>query len=453
MKPMKAWAVALFVATGTIDAAPLAAAATAETSSRQLRRTPVVEVFEKTKDAVVNISCSQYISAPATPGDLFEHFFDFRSPLTERPRKITSVGSGFVLHPDGYVVTNAHVVLKTKDQTVIFPDKKEFEATPVAIDARNDLAVLKIDAGHPLPALTLGRSDDLMIGETVIAIGNPLGYEHSLTTGVISAVNRRLRFSEDVEYTGLIQTDASINPGNSGGPLLNVLGELIGINTAIRGDAQNIGFAIPVDALRRALPNMLSLERLKRVEVGMRVAGSGLVRVTEVKDNGPAHAAGIEAGDRLLAMNGQPVRQDIDFYIGLLSKGANDRVTLQLERRGKAVTATLTLRAIPIPDGAKLAQKLFGMKIAPLPAEVAAALDLERGGLVIIDVEKGSPAARAGLTRGMIIVTLAGDFPRDLDHVGLLLENVKRGDQVAFRIWQVDGRSLLMYPPVSLRAR
>ena len=198
---------------------------------------------------------------------------------------------------------------------------------------------------------------------------------------------------------------------------------------------------------------MLSLERLKRVEVGMRVAGSGVVRVTEVKDNGPAHDAGIEAGDRLLGMNGQPIRQDIDFYIGLLSKGANDRVTLQLERKDRAVTATLTLRAIPIPDGAKLAQKLFGMKIAPLPAEVAAALDLERGGLVIIDVEKGSPAARAGLTRGMIIVTLAGDFPRDLDHVGLLLENVKRGDQVAFRIWQVDGRSLLMYPPVSLRAR
>jgi len=292
-----------------------------------------------------------------------------------------------------------------------------------------------------------------MIGETLIAIGRPLGYEHSLTTGVISAVNRRLRFSEDVEYTGLIQTDASINPGNSGGPLLNVLGELIGINTAIRGDAQNIGFAIPVDALRRALPNMLSLERLKRVEVGMRVAGSTVVRVTEVKDNGPAHAAGIEAGDHLLSMDGQPIRQDIDFYIDLLSKGANDRVTIQLERRGKTVATTLTLRAIPIPDGAKLAQQLFGMKIAPLPAELAAALELERGGLVIIDVEKGSPAARAGLRRGMIIVTLAGDFPRDLDHVGLLLENVKRGDQVAFRIWQVDGLSLLMYPPVSLRAR
>jgi serine protease Do len=451
---MKHMRLALAVLICTAVAWPVTrTAAAAEPSSRQLRRTPIVDVFEKTKEAVVSISCSQYVSAPATPDDLFEHFFDFRSPLSGRQRKITAVGSGFVLHPDGYVVTNAHVVLKTKDQTVIFSDKKEYKASPVAIDVKNDLAVLKIDAGHPLPALHLGRSDDLMIGETVVAIGNPLGYEHTLTTGVVSAVNRRLRFSQDVEYTGLIQTDASINPGNSGGPLLNILGELIGINTAIRGDAQNIGFAIPVDALRRALPNMLSLERLKRVEVGMRVGGGSTVRVTEVKDNGPAQAARIEPGDRLLNMDGTPIRQDTDFYISLLSKGANDRIALQLERNGKTYATTLTLRAIPIPDGAKLAYEMFGMKIAPLPAEVAKALDLEQGGLVIMEVERSSPAARAGLTRGMIIVTLAGDFPRDLDHVGLLLENVRRGDQVAFRIWQVDGQSLLMYPPVSLRAR
>lgn len=445
---------ALVVIAGAAVASFTASAAVAaEPSSRQLRRTPIVEVFEKTKDAVVNIACSQYISAPATPDDVFEHFFDFRSPLAERQRKITAVGSGFVLHPQGYVVTNAHVVLKTKDQTVIFPDKKEYKARPVAIDGQNDLAVLKIDAGHPLPSLTLGRSDDLMIGETVVAIGNPLGYENTLTTGVISALNRKLRFSEDVEYSGLIQTDASINPGNSGGPLLNILGELIGINTAIRGDAQNIGFAIPVDALRRALPNMLSLERLKRVEVGMRVGGAGNIRVTEVRDDGPAAAAHIEAGDRLLSLDGHPLRQDVDFYIDLLSKGANDRIAMQLDRKGKKYATTLTLRPIPIPDGAKLAQEKFGVKIAPLPTEIAKALELEQGGLIINDTERGSPAARAGLARGMIIVTLAGDFPRDLDHVGLLLENVKRGDRVTFRIWRVDGQTLVMYPPVSLRAR
>lgn len=452
---MNLWRLAfVFLLTAAAPSPAASTDAATEPASRKLRRTPIVDVFEKTRDAVVNISCSQYISAPATADDLFEHFFDFRSPLSERQRKITSVGSGFVLHRDGYVVTNAHVVLKTKDQTVIFPDKKEFKARPVAIDVQNDVAVLKIDADRPLASLTLGHSDDLMIGETVVAIGNPLGYEHTLTTGVVSAVNRRLRFSENMEYTGLIQTDASINPGNSGGPLLNILGELIGINTAIRGDAQNIGFAIPVDALRRALPNMLSLERLKRVEVGMRVGGAGAnVRVTEVRDNGPAQAARVEPGDRLLRVDGHPVSQDVDFYIGLLSKGANDRIALDLDRGGKTYKTTLTLRAIPIPDGAKLAREKFGMKIAPLPADVAKAMELEEGGLVVTEVEKGSPAARAGLARGMIIVTLAGDFPRDLDHVGMLLENVRQGDQVAFRIWKVDGRTILMYPPVSLRAR
>ncbi len=425
----------------------------AQESARQLRRTPVVTAFEKTRDAVVNISCEQYVAAPPSPGDLFEHFFEFRSPLRERQQIITSVGSGFVLHRDGYVVTNSHVVLKTAAPRVIFVDKKEYKARPVAIDTQNDLAILKVDADHPLPAITLGRSDDLMIGETVIAIGNPLGYQHTLTTGVLSAVNRTLEFNQGVRYTGLLQTDASINPGNSGGPLLNVLGELIGINTAIRGDAQNIGFAIPVDTLRKAIPNMLSLERLKRVEVGMRVGGGESVRVVEVRDKGPAAAANIEAGDRIVGVDGQPLKQDVDFYIGLLSKNANDRVALRVERKGKEYATTLTLKAIPIPDGAKLAREKFGLKIAPLPSDIAEALNLEAGGLIITEVERNSPAARANLARGMIIVTLAGDYPRDLDHVGLLLENVKRGDPVLFRVWQVDGRDLLMYPPVTLRAR
>ena len=430
-----------------------ASAASEPESSRQRRRTPVVEVFEKTKDVVVNISCEQYVAAPTAPGDLFEHFFEFRSPLRERQQRITSVGSGFVLHAQGYVVTNSHVVLKTAVPRVIFADKREFKARPVALDTGSDLAILKIETERPLPAIALGRSDDLMIGETVVAIGNPLGYQHTLTTGVISAVNRTLEFGQGVRYTGLIQTDASINPGNSGGPLLNVLGELIGINTAIRGDAQNIGFAIPVESLRRAIPNMLSLERLKRVEVGMRVGGGDSIRVIEVRDNGPAAAANIEAGDRILSVDGHPLRQDVDFYIDMLSKKAGDRVALRVERGGRAYAATLTLRAIPIPDGAKLAQQKFGMKIAALPSEIVQALRLEEGGLVITEVERNSPAGRAGLERGMIVVTLAGDYPRDLDHVGLLLENVRAGDQVAFRIWQIQGRDILMYPPVTLRAR
>ncbi len=198
---------------------------------------------------------------------------------------------------------------------------------------------------------------------------------------------------------------------------------------------------------------MLSLERIKRVEVGMKVGCGAGLRVVEVRDHGPADKANIQTGDRIVSMDGRPLREDVDFYVGLLSKRANDRVLLEVERNGKVYAASLTLRAIPIPDGARLAREKFGMKIAPLPSDIAAALNLEEGGLLVTEVERGGPAHRAGLTRGMIIVTIAGDYPRDLDQVGLLLENVKRGDPVSFRVWQIQGRDILMYPPVTLRAR
>jgi serine protease Do len=429
----------------------------AQDANLKLRRTPIVEVFEKTRGAVVNIACTQDVQQSGGLADPFQQFFDFRSPLFPHPRQreITSVGSGFVLHPDGYIVTNAHVVLRTVDQKVKFVDGDEFSARPVAIDTDNDLAVLKIDSPEPHPAMTLGRSNDLMIGETVVAIGNPFRYQHTLTAGVISAVNRTLRFDNGVRYTGLIQTDAPINPGNSGGPLLNILGELIGITTAIRSDAQNIGFAIPVDTLRRVLPEMLSLERLKRVRIGMKVAGRDRVRVVEVAVGSPAQAAGIQPGDQIARMNERRITQDIDFYVSLLGKKAGDTIDLELVRDGKSHEATLTLQAIPIPDGAKLARELFGLGLEPLPKELAQEF-LEqfelRGGLVVMDVERGSPADRAGIEPGMLVINIGGDFPTDMDHVGLLLETVRTGDVVRFQIWQV-GRRVIRSHVIRLRAR
>ena len=150
-----------------------------------------------------------------------------------------------------------------------FADGREFSAQVVASDREHDIAMLHVETNETLPTLRLGRSDDLMIGETVIAIGNPLGYQNTVTAGVVSAVGRDLEIARDIALRGLIQTDASINPGNSGGPLLNVLGELVGINTAIRGDAQNIGFAIPVDHLRAAMADLLDIERRYRIETGL----------------------------------------------------------------------------------------------------------------------------------------------------------------------------------------
>jgi len=427
------------------------------TSSREMRRSPVVRVFEETRDAVVNIACIRVVEQGSGFHDLFNHFFDRRyRPGRIRPQQeIIGVGSGFVVHPDGYVLTNAHVVMKTADQRVIFADGSEYEARPVAVHNGSDLAILKISTDRPLPSLTLGRSNDLMIGETVIAIGNPLGYRHTLTTGVVSALDRTLRFPRNVEVHGLIQTDASINPGSSGGPLFNILGELIGVNTAIRGDAENIGFAIPVDELRGTLPEMLSLERLKRVRVGLQVSGHRVVKATEVDEQGPAHEAGVRKGDRLVSIDGRPVRQDVDVPFLLLSKEAGDPVLLTVERNHRQVRTRFTLREIPVPDGARLARETFGMQIAPLKGDLARTLELDRG-FVIEKVVKGSEADRAGLVPGMVILTIAGVYPRDLNHVGLLLENVRTGERVPFHVWQVDSRGsrlLIRSFKVPLRVR
>ncbi len=405
-----------------------------------LRRTPIVEVFEKTRDAVVNIQATQVVERRMRMSpfdDLFDELFDMPRRGGGGVRRFTtsSLGSGFVIHPDGYVVTNAHVVAHAAAMKIIFADHQEYEAELVALDERHDLAVLKVLADRKLPTLPMGRSDDLMIGETVIAIGNPLGYEHTVTRGIVSAVNRSLRVRGDVVYENLIQTDASINRGNSGGPLLNVLGELIGINSAIRGDAQNIGFAIPVDTLRRLLPEMLvNKQTERRLDVGLRLSWKS--RLYVVESLGPAADAGIEAGDVIVSVDGLPITQDFEFYIYLLDVDENDTLEIELLRDGKRMKAEVHPRRIPIPDGRELLAEKFGLEVRLLTAEEAKELSV-RGGVLITGIEADSPADRAGFRVGQIIVQIGRHFPTTFDQVGLLLENVRRGEKVVVRVYEI----------------
>jgi serine protease Do len=430
------------------------------------RRSPVVAVFETARHAVVNISCTETVTVRDPLGDLFGDIFDlsFGGPNNDRNRgpgsggggrqfTRTSVGSGFVIHPDGYIVTNAHVVAQTPERKAIFSDGREYDAQIVAVDAQRDLAVLKITTDRSLHTLKLGRSDDLMIGETVIAIGNPLGYQNTVTAGVISAVNRDLNFPNQMKLTGLIQTDASINPGNSGGPLLNVLGELIGVNSAIRGDAQNIGFAIPVDQLREILPDLLDVERRYRLICGMMVDTLNSPRVLAVKPGTPAAKAGVRPGDVLERFGDRPIKEGIDFYIALMNAAPDQPLDVLLAREGQAVRTSMTIERRPAPDGVQLAKQKLGVLVEDLPPDVAANMGLPGAtGLLVNQIERNGPADRLGVRRRDVLVAIGRHAVANKDDLGQLLESIQTGDTIPVTLLRVDGwTKLKMYG--ELRAR
>ncbi|MCE5279528.1 MAG: trypsin-like peptidase domain-containing protein [Planctomycetaceae bacterium] len=413
----------------------------------------MVKAYRAAGPAVVNISTTQLVRTRLGMfgGDIFDDIFP--SPLT-RQVPVQSLGSGVLIHPDGYVVTNAHVVQRAQEVTVTLADDRKFAATVLSTEPRHDLAVLKIDPkGQPLPFLPLGRSDDLMVGETVIAVGNPMGLASTVTTGVVSATNRTLTFKEGVEYAGLIQTDAPINPGNSGGPLLNIAGELIGINTAIRADAQNIGFAIAIDSLHAELPQLLDFERINRVVLGAtvvprRIDGRDTLVIADVRAGTPAEGK-LKAGDWITAVNGRSATQMPQYACAMLQAGKDSAVTFAIVRAGNDISAVVTLQPKPRPDGAALAAKLLGVTLTGVDEDLARRLRLAvNSGLVVTHVEPGSPAAELGLRAGDVLFQAGQLYVKDLDTLGMILEDVTAG--TALRIGIVRGN---MRAWTTIRAR
>jgi serine protease Do len=358
-----------------------------------------------------------------------------------------TLGSGVIVSPGGYVLTNAHVIARAQSITVTLADGKPVEARAVAADPRRDLAVIRFDPPEDadVPYLPLSRSDDLMIGEPVIAVGNPLGYESSLTTGVISATDRTLEFGDDVAFHGLIQTDAPINQGNSGGPLLNIKGELIGINTAIRADAQNIGFAIPTGLIQETLPELLDFQRLNRVLFGATVrqrpaAAGGEVYVLRVDADTPA-AAVLRAGDRLLELNAAPIRQVGDFLFPMLQAKGGDTIALTIARSGESEqTVSIRLLDKPKPDGDALARAMLGLTLQEIDANAARRLGLRPGqGLLVASVEVDAPADALGLRPGDVVFQVADKHLGDLESLGYVLEDLQ--DDRAVRIGVLRGNT------------
>jgi len=375
------------------------------------RRTPVVVVAHNVLPSVVNIQ-SESVIRQRQPDPFFDPFGFFGG--RDRAYTAQSLGSGFVWSSDGIIVTNNHVVEGASKITVNFQDGSQHTAKLVGVDPDTDVAVLRVDSKN-LPAAPIGTSADLMIGESVIAVGNPFGLSGTVTTGIVSAVGRSVPSKEAGRtFTDFIQTDASINPGNSGGPLLNIEGKVIGINTAIIAQAQGIGFAIPVDRAKKVIQDLLRYgqvhtawigavtatvtpEEAKRL--GLRVTKGALV--ARVFGGSPAEAAGLKTGDVITSVGDRPVdsREAFSTYTATAAPGQPVALTVV---RGNATTHP-NVRAGDVPTnlGLRILADVAGLRVTTNATATGSRL-------VVSEVSSGSRAERIGITPGDILVGVGG---------------------------------------------
>lgn len=365
----------------------------------ELRETPIVKAVQRVRGSVVNIRGEKTVAAPA--------------PGAEANRRVNGMGTGVVIDGRGYIMTNHHVVDGVREILVTTADGQRYTAKQVARDAETDLAVIKIDPPAPLPVTPIGTSSDLMEGETVIAVGNAYGYEHTVTRGIISALHRAVQVSDAQFYDDLIQTDASINPGNSGGPLLNIDGEMIGINVAVRAGAQGIGFAIPVDKVAAVAASLLASCNVSKAWIGVISSNDpssprpGMV-VGAVEGKSPAAEAGLAAGDVVTAVDAKDIRRPLDFQRAMLDHRAGEKIRLTVRRAGEPLALSVTLAdapeaAKPVPQPA---WELLGLELKPIPPEEFRKNHQTRyrGGLSVVAVRPNSPAAGQGIVPGDVLV-------------------------------------------------
>ncbi|MCU0252929.1 MAG: Do family serine endopeptidase [Acidobacteria bacterium] len=455
------------------------------------------DLAERAIPSVVQIASTRYVDDQQDPHQMFRdnpffrRFFEEEQPQQEeepqqeqrpRSRPEQSGGSGFFFTTDGYVMTNRHVVEKAEDLRVRTSDDREFEAKLIGIDPYLDLAVIKIEVDAPVPALPLGSSDSLRVGEWVVAIGNPIMYRNSVTAGVVSGKGRRLGF-DATELGDYIQTDAAINFGNSGGPLLNARGEVIGINTAImrndgnpfrgrEGLIEGIGFALPIDAARRSLDQLVATGTVRRgylgVSVGVLSADAasfyGLPNnkgalVQRVDEDTPAAKAGVKQEDVILAVDGRPVSNSTELVNAISAKRPGESVRLDIWRfdaptkTSKKLAIDVTLaerrigleeeegRATPTPAPKETdSETSLGITVRPVRPEMRESLE-KRGirGVLVTEVDPASNAYREGLRPGGVITDVNGKPTPTVADFRSVVKGVKPGDVVRVILRSTDG--------------
>ena len=374
--------------------APAVAVALLSLVGAEGRRTAVVEVVERAGPAVVSIGAEVVEQNPFRRGgaadDLWAEFFRMNRPPQ---RSSQSLGSGVIISADGLVLTNEHVVARATSVTVTLRDRRTFEADVVGADPAFDVAVLRLKNATQLPVVEVGTSSDLMIGETVVAIGNPFGLSNTVTTGVVSALHRSVPM-EDRAYEDFIQTDAAINPGNSGGALLNIEGKLIGVNTAVYASGSGIGFAIPIDKAKAVVDEVLRYGEVRPASLGVVVDARtrGGARVRSAERDVP-----LKPGDLVVDVNGQQVPDSRAFLRIQRALIPGQRVKLRVERGGRAEQVEVRVRELTIERAAELGVERLGFSVGE-----------QRGALVVAKVMPDGTAAHVGLRPGDQLLSLAG---------------------------------------------
>lgn len=437
-------------------------------------------LVEQASPAVVNISTKQKlpdrrIAAGQMPDleglpPMFREFFERnmpqqpRSPRGDRQREAQSLGSGFIISSDGYVLTNNHVVADADEIIVRLSDRSELQAKLVGTDPRTDVALLKVE-GKDLPIVKLGDSEKLKVGEWVLAIGSPFGFDHSVTKGIVSAKGRTL---PNDTYVPFIQTDVAINPGNSGGPLFNMKGEVVGINSQIftrSGGFMGLSFAIPIDVALDVSNQLKKDGKVNRgwlgvviQEVNKDLAESfGLDKpagalVAQVLEDGPAAKGGLQVGDVILSMNGQPIvmSADLPHLVGSLKDGA--KAKLEIIRNGKRQNLDITVGALPDEDadittpgqgGPERSSNRLGVAVSDLTAEQKKALEL-KGGVVIKEVLDG-PAALIGLRPGDVISHLNNQAIGSAKEFTEIAKDLPKNRSVSMRVLRQGRASFITF--------
>jgi serine protease Do len=442
------------------------------TASAAAQPPDFVSLAEQLKPAVVNIGTAKTVKpkAPMYPGpqgpggDMFEEFFErFFRNAPQSPHKQRSLGSGFIISQDGYILTNDHVVDGADEIKVKLSDGREFTGEIRGLDPKLDLALIKIDAGEDLPVARLGDSEEIKVGEWVMAIGNPFGLEQTVTVGIVSAKGRVIGAGP---YDDFIQTDASINPGNSGGPLFNMQGEVIGINTAIVAQGQGIGFAIPVNMAKQIIPQLRDEGRVTRGWLGVTVQALNKelaesfdldtthgALVNEVIEDSPADKAGLKRGDIIVEYDGKQVDELNDLPRLVAATPVDETVKVKVFRDGKERTINVKIGRLDDGEMALAADDeetggALGLTVANVTPELVERYSLESDqGILITKIDPEGPAAEANLRVGDLVVEADGKEVGSVKDFEELVGKMKSGKVLRLLIQR---RATLLYTTVTL---